>query len=468
MPYGVRIEPENATISMLLEDLKPWEENMGWASALYDPDDKLYKLWYCARPAAGNSALLTRTNHAVVPSETQGTTRLCYACSKDGKTWFRPELPFYQYDGRQTNMLDCSVDEGAIFLDLLHQETGKFKAINARYAGERTDLPIIQRVFTHIYASDDGISWREMAIEPLNYFFDTENVIQYDEGLNKYVAYMRGHYNGRAISRCEFDDPAHMPMPTILMHPDNEDPADVDYYNNCFTFYPYDKNIRLLFPSMFSHRTDLTTVRMAVSRNGRNFQWVSRDDVITSTQPSGEIFGSIYTCPGMLAIGNHVSLVLWTSSLRHEESRIYGSYAEPTKKMNDQLRLANWEKDRLAGLVAKETGEVFVSVKVSGQNPKLQLNLRSEGHGRVRVEIRTGQYSEPASGYTLKDSDGLAGDVRWADYCWTEHCDLGAFAGQMVELCLHIENAKLFGYRIVTDEGGTCAGNEMDKINSTL
>lgn len=467
MPYGVKIEPENATISMLFEDPEPWEELLSWASALYDPEDMLYKLWYGAKPSAKNSAMLI---NKCTQTETLWETRLCYAYSKDGLTWIRPELSFFLYDGRKTNMLDCCVNvaEGGILMDLLHKETGKFKTIVLRSENNRSDLPIHQRFFTHIYTSDDGINWFEMDIKPLNYFFDTQNIIQYDEGLSKYVAYMRGHYNGRAISRCEFEDPAHMPMPNILMHPDNEDPMDVDYYNSCFTFYPHDRNIRLMFPSMYSHRTDFTTVRMAVSRNGRNFQWVSRDEVIKSVLPDGEILGTIYASPGMLSVGNRTELVLVTGNIRHDESWFHSLYTNPIKVPNDRLRIASWENDRLAGLVAKETGEVFVSVNISGQNPKLQLNLRSEGQGRVRVEICHGIDSEAASGYALKDSDGLRGDLSWTDYCWAENKNLSAFDGQQIELCLHIENAKLFGYRIVTDDCITSAGNEEERIISVL
>ena len=466
VPYGFTVEPEKPEVAYLslMDDPAPWEKHLiASTSALFDPDDGLYKLWYQAtllRPDLG----ITLTDAQGRPSE--HTLRMCYAYSEDGIKWVRPELPYYRCNGLATNMLEMESEGGTVFLDNHNRETGKFKALDAWYDESRTDLTPHQRVFTRIMASDDGISWRQMEIKPLNYFFDTQNIMDFDEGLGRYVAYMRDHYNGRAISRCEFDDPAHMPMPVTLMFPDNDDPADADYYTNGFTFYPHDKNIRLMFPSMYFQQTDQTTVRMIVSRNGRNFQWVSREDIILPELPNGDEVAQMYLCPGMLAAGDRVGMVMWTTNIRHDEGRITSTYLDP-KVEEHRLYMAWWDRDRLAGLTTgQSTGQIYDSVKISGANPRLQLNMRSNGMGRVRVEVLAGQCFEPVQGYTLGDGAGLHGDHRWSDYSWNGNDSLEAFSNTEVTFRFYIESAKLFGYRVLTDGGD--GADETPEIVSAM
>ena len=470
-PFGLTPEPEKPVITEPIWEPEPWDKlPLAYMSPMYDPDDGLYKLFYTAK-------FLLRLGEDISITDAQGNPcpyndRLCYAYSENGRDWIRPELPYYLCNGRKTNMLEMDLGMGTVFIDIHHRETGKFKAFDPFWDETRDDLPGSQRVFTRLWGSDNGLDWYLIESEPLNYFFDTQNVMNYDEELGLYVAYFRGHYHGRSITRSESEDPARMPMPVTIMHPDNFDPPDIDYYTNGFTIYPHDKSIRLLFPSCLSQQTDHTKLRMAVSRNGRNFQWVSREYITGSSLPNGELVGSLYASPGMIAFGDQVAMIVWTSNIRHDEYRITSAYdGTPEEQYGiKRVRLALWERDRLAGFTSGEgIGETFIKVKINGTRPRLQLNLRSEGMGHVSAEVLTGQTGEPLVGYALSDGDGLCGDLRWADYVWKDHADLSEFDGQEITLRFHLESAKLFGFRIVTDDGdGTTQEKETERFASAL
>jgi len=59
-------------------------------SSLYDPEEKVFKIWYLPR---------------VWKSNYQGW---CYAVSRDGYTWEKPDLGLYEYNGsKKNNILNC-------------------------------------------------------------------------------------------------------------------------------------------------------------------------------------------------------------------------------------------------------------------------------------------------------------------------------------------------------------------------
>src|SRR5438552_2297850 len=81
-----------------LTEREPWEQNLHlYGSVLYDPETKLYKMWYQGNPDRG---------------------AIYYAESKDGKAWEKPKLGLFTIKGRKDN--NCVVYGGElpnVFLD---------------------------------------------------------------------------------------------------------------------------------------------------------------------------------------------------------------------------------------------------------------------------------------------------------------------------------------------------------------
>lgn len=446
VPFGIRFEPEKAKVSGILFPLdRPWEQGtMGYVSALYDDADGYYKVWYSVDLPADVS--LTYADGSPWPQRHAAL----FARSRDLVNWEKPPLGVLFCEGEDLNAIDHTINEGSLFLDPLHPETGRYKTVNAVSSNDPDKTPL-ERVDLRFRGSDDGVHFRELKTDPLHYFFDTQNIAYYDEVLGKYVAYLRGHYNGRAIQRAEADELEHMPMPQIIMFPDNEDPMDADYYNNCSTVYPYDKSVRLMFPSIYHHTSDEEDVRMAYSRNGRQFQWVSRDTVIDHHDENGDYFSCAYASPHMFKTDNGVGVMLRSIEWLHNEAYFVHLYRKYDLKKQG-VRMATWQKDRLAGIVADEVGEFWLEMKLP-KNGKLQVNAKTRGQGRVICEIVPKQTSVPCKGYDAAHCGLLNGDLDWQDIRWEGMDGLPETAeGKTVFLHVRLEKAKIFGVRVLSEE----------------
>src|SRR5262249_19030940 len=142
----------------------------------------------------------------------------------------------------------------------------------------------------------------------------------WDSELHKYVGYFRGHEGGRAISRAETDDFHSWPAPVMLIAPGPEDGVSDDIYNNCFTTYPGDANCRLLFPSMYHQNSDRVDARLAISTDGRCFNWVSHEPIIESGAPGAFDCGQIYASPNLVRLADRrLALVYGGFSTTHNE-----------------------------------------------------------------------------------------------------------------------------------------------------
>ena len=446
VPSGIRFEPEWPRILPPLFSLdEPWEQGvLGYVSALFDPSDKLYKVWYgCKVPKTAGP--LTDACGEVVARD----TLTLYAESKDLVTWNKPELGIVFCGGRNTNAVDHHFGEGSVFLDDEHPETGRIKAVNAD-SNDNPDLSPVERVNLFLYGSDDGFRFRRIPTDPLHYFFDTQNVVYYDKALGKYVAYLRGHYNGRAIQRAEADDIHHLPMPQILLFPDNEDPIDCDYYNNACTVYPYDPNYRIMLPSIYYHCGDELDIRMAFSRNGRQFQWVSREPIISHTDEAGGYFSASYACPHMLPVEGGVAVLLRSLAWLHNDGYFADLYDD--FDVSDQgIRMAVWEKDRLAGIVADGIGEFWMQMKIPA-GARLQVNVKTAGQGILRVGLENQRERVSLQRYSPEECDAIRGDAAWRDVTWHGKGEIPATAeGRETFVHFRLEHGKLFGVRLVSD-----------------
>ncbi len=443
-PYGIRLRAVKPTVTedVLRPDL-PWEGLLNYASMLYDPEDGKYKLWYSTLFPSGFSLL--RPDGSPF-TQKWGTL---YAESGDAVTWVKPPMPYVLHDGCPTNILDVDIDSGAVFTDEHDPASGRFKAGTLRTdfspAREKS-----KQVWFTVLASDDGLAWRELGIPPVYHFFDTQNVVAWDRALGKYVGYFRHHAMGRAISRMETDSLAEIPPPQLLLRPDCADPFDMDYYTNGFTVHPYDPDMRLLFSTMYHHGADTLDVRMAVSSDGRSFEWAGRGQVLGNTDADGRFWPGMYAYPSLVPAGDRVGLLFVRSSRGHDDWG-YSVYDEPGECM---YSMAFWEADRLACLDAEETGEFWTPL--SARAGRLEVNYETHGpKGCVRIGIERG--NRAAEGFSAEDCIPLSGDGRWRPCAWKDRASLDGLGEGGFSFRIRLENAAIYGIRVVNDASDAAA-----------
>ena len=90
----------------LFEEDNPWERRFDnlYANIIYDEEEQLYKCWYSPFIVSNSSKGMSiserkATEYGKHPQE----MGICYATSKDGISWDKPELGLVEYEGSTAN-----------------------------------------------------------------------------------------------------------------------------------------------------------------------------------------------------------------------------------------------------------------------------------------------------------------------------------------------------------------------------
>jgi len=185
----------------LMAEDKPWEKRFDnlYANVIYDKEDKLYKCWYSPfivdNSATGMTLEQRRKTRYRPPRGRE--MAICYAVSKDGIKWEKPELGLVEFDGSKRNNIVWRGPHGAgVFKDL--RETDPARRYKAFFKGGRISVGF----------SADGIHWgKAIPCPEANVAGDTHNNTLWAPTLGKYVGITRTWgKQGRQVARTTSDD----------------------------------------------------------------------------------------------------------------------------------------------------------------------------------------------------------------------------------------------------------------------
>lgn len=154
----------------------PWEGNVcGYFTVLKDGD--LFRMYYRAADLQ-----LSR-------KEDIGIGRYCYAESRDGKTFTRPELGICEFNGSRKNNIiiqEGDLDNISFFIDENPNcnPEEKYKALTGEHCKELVLL-----------TSPDGIHFTRKERLAIEGAFDSLNLAFYDQARGEYMAYYRDLHN---------------------------------------------------------------------------------------------------------------------------------------------------------------------------------------------------------------------------------------------------------------------------------
>ncbi|MCF6286763.1 MAG: hypothetical protein L3K26_16450, partial [Candidatus Hydrogenedentes bacterium] len=252
----------------------PWEGNAcGYHNVFQDGD--LYRMYYNARHITvlddGNINL---SRHPVF---------CCYAESKDGIHWEKPELGLREFQGsKKNNIIFENGVMGAFTLVAGHISVFK---------DENPDTPADARYkaigWSHKpnglvpFKSADGLHWTPMTEVPMlqdQGAFDTQNLAFWDTTIGKYRAYWRIFTGGskpglywspgavRAIRTATSDDLIHWGPTTDLTY---EDSPEEELYTNQIKPYPRAPHLLIGFPTRYIERGWSPSMRALPEAEGR-------------------------------------------------------------------------------------------------------------------------------------------------------------------------------------------------------
>lgn len=186
---------------------RKWEVRYdnGYPNVIYDRKDKIYRCYYTLFIADSDSAgtpLEERGKKKYTPGP-ERITGLCYACSRDGLHWEKPELGRVEFEGsRRNNILFSYVHGTGVFLDEEEWDPDK------RYK-------LVTKVdyapgcgYMAVGFSGDGIHFGELRKwtggQPRA---DTHNFVFRDPGTGRFILITRIWRNGQRIAaKCESED----------------------------------------------------------------------------------------------------------------------------------------------------------------------------------------------------------------------------------------------------------------------
>ncbi len=388
---------------------RPWESGcINWVSMR--SENGAMRLWYEAKESS---------------SFNDCDTRLCYAESRDGIHWEKPNLGICEYGGNRNNniVIDRSVTGAlgihghSIFVDPNASPESKYRCMFlCSVPSPLRDVGHLDLMsFAH---SPDGLRWRLGLPEfpddflhfPITSFgSDTQCTVFWDEAIRKYVGYFRtwNIASARCIARSETNDLTSWPQPRTILAPDYLDPPLTDYYSNGATLYQSGGDrAYFLFYSPFDHNTEKCWSRVATSRDGIFFDRGDRARYIDNDRPYDE--GMIFVSGGIHDLGNGESAVLSNSTGRRH------CVGLDTPPIPHGPTLYRFPTDRIVGLETKSFYNFSVVGAVDPNAPEVFVNAAVNGKLRAGL-ISDNKFLE---GFSPDDCEPLSGDLRGVPFRW--------------------------------------------------
>jgi hypothetical protein len=191
----VKKDPRNP----LFKEDKAWEPRFDnvYANVIYDTEENIYKCWYSPFiiDERTTSTLPEKRNPYDAPDHMSiepdhREMGVCYATSKDGLIWDKPELGLVEFEGsKKNNIVMRGKEMDGVFFG--PHGAGVFKDLYDKNPDRRYKM-ILRAERMAVSYSADGIHWRDPIPCPeINAAGDTHNNAFWDPATNRYMAYVR-------------------------------------------------------------------------------------------------------------------------------------------------------------------------------------------------------------------------------------------------------------------------------------
>ena len=398
---------------------EPWEGNTCGYFTIFQ-DDSLYRMYY-------------RGSHSGKPEHREVT---CYAESRDGIHWKKPDLGLHEFNGSKENNIiwdSLGTHNFTPFKD--HNPEAKpqarYKALARGKGDEKHGLFAFQ--------SSDGIHWSLMSNKPLitKGAFDSQNLAFWDPVRKEYREYHRDFKDGiRDIRTATSDDFMNWTDPGWLEYPEA---SKEHLYTNQIMPYYRAPHIFIGFPTRYiPQRKSLTEGLFMSSRDGRTFhRWPEA-----------------FIRPGLLPgkWQNRSNYIWW--GLVETESPHPGGPDQLSLYVNEGYY--EGESSRIRRYTIRIDGFVSLSAPMEGgeattkpfvfSGNQLEINFSTSAAGSIRIELQD-ENGKPLPGFTLEECPEIYGDKIERTVEWNSNADLGKLAGKPVRMRIVLKDADLYSFR---------------------
>jgi hypothetical protein len=421
----------------------PWEGNTCAYHTVFQ-DGELYRMYYRGSDAGEGE----RKPHPEL---------VCYAESRDGVHWTRPELGLSEFDGSTKNNI--------VWTGVGSHDFAPFRDANPDCAPE-AKYKALGRGPGGLYAfkSPDGLRWTLLAEKPVitKGAFDSQNLAFWDTVRGRYVDFHRGFKDGvRDVMTSTSADFLRWTEPVWLEYPGA---AREHLYTNQIAPYYRAPHVFFGFPKRF-----------VPSRNATGFAHGGVSDGVFMTSRDGLKFhrwGEALIRPGLQpdrwVCRNNMTawgIVVTQSGIPGAPDEL-SIYSSESYYQGDAVRLRRFTV-RIDGFVSVQApstgGELLTKLlrfgpRSSPDTPletttdpgpataggvELVLNFATSAAGSIRCEILD-QTGKPLDGFALADCDEIFGDQLERAVSWGGETNLGPLAEMPIRLRFVLHDADLF------------------------
>jgi hypothetical protein len=427
-------EPEDA--GPVLSFDRSWEGAFcGYVTIIKDED--IYRLYYRGLPEAGKDGSSAETT--------------CYAESKDGINWTKPDLGIYEVSGTRNNnvILAGMAPITHNFSPFLDTREGLNPEHRYKALGGTGSSGLIACV------SADGITWNILQKEPVitEGAFDSQNVSFWSQSENCYVCYFRtwtkGEYSGfRTVSRTTSKDFINWTDPVEM---DFGDTPFEHLYTNQTSPYFRAPHIYIAIAARFMPNRQVLTDEQARQLDVNPKYFKDCSDAILMTSRGGNkydrTFMESFIRPGIglqnwVSRSNYPALNVVQTGPAEMSVYVNQDYAQPTA----HLHRYTMRIDGFMSLRASYEGGEITTKPFRFTGNTLNLNFSTSAAGFIKVEILDPE-GKRIEGFELENSKELIGNEIERSVTWQGNPDLAKLMDKPVRLRFVMKDADLYSMK---------------------
>ena len=469
----LRPNPPEKLPKPVIKSDKPWEAfSLTYFSVVHE--DGKFRMWY----QAWMEDYWLKGND---------TSKVCYAESRDGKNWVKPNLGLVEFNGSKDNNI---VLDGGLAARLAYV----FKDTNPKAPASQRYKMLWGLGQTSIRTSPDGIHWSEPGPVVWDYSWDTQKQAWWDEDLGKYVIYVRSQVSKDTTNPSDLPFPFVDPIPSdppvvdpnlyrglrmlarvetadilqqwpskncrTIFCGDELDPPHTDFYHSGGVYkYPYADDAYFMFPWIYEswphssvYNDGVINGVFAASRNGWNWMRYDRKVYIPRGVKGEMDYGCAQPLGPLFRDGDFLYQFYsgwpWTHggwrAMTAEEK------ADRTNWGLSEYRLNKYRLDGFVSADAPAGGGWLLTPPLKFDGNRLVLNIETLECGSARVAILDAD-GNPLPGFSIDDCALIQTDDVDYIVTWNGESDVSSLANTSVRLRFEMTSTKLYAFQFIAE-----------------